>query len=62
MRLLVVKYTGAHIADTSDAVEKQTIDELWEQKSSGKGLLLVAENMVDGRDVRRQFIDKAILA
>ena len=57
-RLLVVEYKGAHIADTSDTAEKRTIGELWERKSGGKGLFLVAERTVGGKDVRRQLIDK----
>ena len=61
-RLLVVEYKGAHIADSSDTAEKRTIGELWERESGGKGLFLVAENTVDGKDVRRQLIDKAGIA
>ena len=61
-RLLVVEYKGAHIADSSDTAEKRTIGELWERESGGKGLFLVAENTVDGKDVRRQLIDKVSIA
>ena len=57
-RLLVVEYKGAYIADTPDTAEKRTIGELWERKSHGKGLFIVAEKTVDGRDVRRQLVDK----
>ena len=35
---------------------------LWERKSDGKVLFLVAENMLDGKDVRQQLIDKVNLA
>ena len=61
-RLLVVEYKGAHIADSSDTAEKRTIGELWERESGGKGLFLVAENTVGGKDVRQQLIDKAGIA
>jgi type III restriction enzyme len=54
-RLLVVEYKGAHIADTPDTNEKRTIGRLWEQQSGGKGLFIVAEKTVDGRNVRQQI-------
>jgi len=57
-RLLVVEYKGARDADTPDTREKRTIGELWEQMSDGRGLFLVAEKAVDGKDVRRQLMEK----
>ncbi|MCH8854116.1 MAG: hypothetical protein IID41_15915 [Planctomycetes bacterium] len=57
-RLLVVEYKGAHLADSADTFEKRTIGRLWEQKSEGKGIFLVAERDVSGRDVRQQLLDK----
>ena len=54
-RLLVVEYKGAHIAETSDTNEKRTIGALWERSSDGKGLFIIAEQMVDGKDVRQQL-------
>ena len=57
-RLLVVEYKGAHIANSPDTAEKRTIGTLWENASEGKGLFIVAENMVDGVDVRGQLIQK----
>lgn len=57
-RLLVVEYKGAHIADGMDTAEKRTIGELWEKASEGKGLFIVAEKTVDGRDAREQLIEK----
>ena len=53
-RLLVVEYKGAHIAEGSDTAEKRTIGELWQRKSDGKGLFIVVEKDVDGKDVRQQ--------
>ena len=57
-RLLVVEYKGAHIAEGSDTNEKRTVGALWERKSNGKGLFVVAEKMVDGKDVRQQLVEK----
>ena len=57
-RLLVVEYKGAHIADGADTAEKRTIGELWQQKSNGRGLFLVVEKLLNGRDVYQQLIEK----
>jgi type III restriction enzyme len=57
-RLLVVEYKGAHIADGSDTDEKRTIGKLWEEKSRCKGLFIVVEKSVNGRDIRAQLIGK----
>lgn len=56
-RLLVVEYKGAHIAESSDTMEKRTIGELWQRTSGGQCLFLLAEKDIDGRDVRQQLID-----
>lgn len=57
-RLLVVEYKGAHIADGLDTAEKRTIGQLWERKSGGKGLFVVVEKTVEGRDMRAQIVEK----
>ena len=57
-RLLVVEYKGAHIADGADTAEKRTIGELWQRQSVGKGLFIVVEKLLNGRDVRQQLIEK----
>ena len=57
-RLLVVEYKGAHIAEGSDTAEKRAIGELWERESGGRCLFLMAEKTVDGKDVRRQLMEK----
>jgi len=57
-RLLVVEYKGAHLADSGDTNEKRTIGRLWETKSEGKGLFVVVERDVDGKDPRAQLIEK----
>ena len=57
-RLLVVEYKGAHIAEALDTKEKQTIGDLWERKSGGRCLFCMVEKTVDGKDVRRQLMEK----
>ena len=57
-RLLVVEYKGAHLAEGADTNEKRTIGTLWERESSGKGLFVVAEKMVAGKDARQQLAEK----
>ena len=46
---------AADIAEGSDTNEKRTIGDLWEQSSNGKGLFVIAEQMVDGKDMRQQL-------
>jgi len=57
-RLLIVEYKGAHIADGADTAEKRTIGQLWESKSGGKGLFVVVEKLIDGKDMRTQMTAK----
>ena len=57
-RLLVVEYKGAHIADGPDTAEKRTIGALWERKSGGKGLFVLAERSVEGKDTRVQLLER----
>lgn len=57
-RLLVVEYKGAHFADGADTAEKRTIGTLWECKSKGKGLFLVVERIVAGKNMRAQLQEK----
>ena len=57
-RLLVVEYKGALLTDEPETREKRAIGELWERESGGEGLFLMAEKMIDGKDVRRQLMDK----
>ncbi len=56
-RLLVVEYKGAHIADSSDTAEKRAIGELWQRTSHGKGVFIVVEKNVNGKDMRQQLLD-----
>ena len=56
-RLLVVEYKGGHIADSSDTAEKRAIGELWQRASNGKGVFVVVERNVDGKDMQRQLLD-----
>ncbi len=57
-RYFVVEYKGAFIAGTADTREKRTIGELWERNSGGKGLFMIAERLSNGKDVRRQLMEK----
>ncbi len=57
-RLLVVEYKGEHLAQTSDTNEKRLIGELWQRQSGGHGLFVIVEKQRDGRDMRRQLLDK----
>ena len=57
-RLLVVEYKGAHLAEGSDTAEKRTIGVLWQRKSDAKGLFVMAEKRVDGKDVRQQLMER----
>ena len=57
-RLRVVEYKGAHVADGPDTNEKRTIGRLWENRSNGKGLFIVVEKEVEGRDMRAWMMEK----
>ena len=57
-RFLVVEYKGEHLAEGSDTAGKRAIGALWERKSQGKGLFVVAEKTVDRADVRQQLTRK----
>jgi len=58
-RILVVEYKGGHMISAADAQEKLNIGQLWEAKSDGKGLFLMATKTDEKkRDVYRQIEDK----
>ena len=57
-RLLVVEYKGAHLAEGADTAEKRAVGELWGRSSAGKGLFLIAERSIEGRDVAVQIRQK----
>jgi type III restriction enzyme len=59
-RVFVVEYKGEHLAGSGhdDTNEKRLVGALWEKASAGKGLFAMIEKDVDGRDPRRQLIDK----
>lgn len=54
-RILVVEYKGHHLVDNEDTREKKQIGELWQSKSQGKGLFLIAEKNKDGMNVTEQI-------
>lgn len=59
-RFFVVEYKGALLAGAGvdDTNEKRAIGRLWESRSGGKGVFLVVEKVIDGRDMRAQMLDK----
>jgi type III restriction enzyme len=59
-RTFVVEYKGKLLAGAGidDTNEKRLVGALWERVSGGRGLFAVIEKEVDGRDMRRQLIDK----
>jgi len=58
-RILVIEYKGAHLVGGSDADQKQNIGALWEEKSNGQGLFLMAvQRDAQGRDVYQQLEHK----
>ena len=57
-RLLVAEYKGAHIAEGTETAEKRAIGELWQRKSNGRGIFVVVEKSVNGRDMRQQLMDR----
>ena len=55
----MVEYKGEHIVDAADAREKRNLGALWEEKSGGEGLFLMAEKRAGARrDLFRQLLDK----
>lgn len=54
-RILVVEYKGKHLIDSADTKEKLAIGKLWESKSAGKGLFLMAEKVKDGLSTAEQI-------
>jgi type III restriction enzyme len=41
-----------------DTNEKQMIGQLWEKRTAGKGLFLMVEKSVNGKDMRAQLLDR----
>lgn len=54
-RILVVEYKGAHLVNDPDTKQKDNVGTLWEKKSQGKGLFLMAERQKDGMSVAEQI-------
>lgn len=59
-RRMVIEYKGALLAGAGvdDTNEKRAIGRLWEQTSDGRGLFLMVEKRLGGRDMRGQLLDK----
>jgi len=60
-RILAVEYKGQHYSDNPDTLEKRILGELWQEKSKGKALFLMAVRQDDRRrgvyDQIREKID-----
>jgi type III restriction enzyme len=58
-RIFVVEYKGALLAGAGNdsTNEKRAIGEKWQQASGGKGLFVVVEKELAGRDMRGQLLD-----
>jgi type III restriction enzyme len=59
-RIFVVEYKGALLAGegNDDTNEKRVIGKKWEEQSGGKGLFLVVEKELAGRNMRDQMINR----
>ncbi len=58
-RIFVIEYKGKQYITNDDSKEKRNLGELWEEKSKGKGLFLMAEKKdARGRNVYKQLVDK----
>lgn len=57
-RSVVVEYKGSHIVEGSDTAGKRAVGELWECKSDGKCVFVLAEELVDGADTRAQILSR----
>lgn len=56
---LVCEYKGKPYVTNDDSKEKRNLGELWEERSNGKGLFLMAEKRnAQGSDVYKQLVDK----
>ena len=58
-RLFVVEYKGGDRFSADQEKEKRLVGALWEKRSGGKGLYLMAQKSDDrGSDVREQLLAK----
>jgi type III restriction enzyme len=60
VRLLVVEYKGAHLAETPDAKENVIIREIWARLSKVKALFLLVVKNKHGKSIEEQISDKII--
>jgi type III restriction enzyme len=57
-RLFAVEYKGAPYATNDDSNEKRLVGALWEERTAGRGIFLMAEKTVGGKDVRAQLMER----
>jgi type III restriction enzyme len=57
-RILALEYKGADRISADDAKEKLNLGQLWEEKSKGKALFLMAEKFSGGKNIYQQIENK----
>ncbi|WP_251358073.1 DEAD/DEAH box helicase [Kangiella sp. TOML190] len=57
-RIFVVEYKGAHLINDPDTKQKELVGKLWEEKSNGRGIFLMAEKIKNGLSLQDQLKKK----
>lgn len=57
-RLFVIEYKGADRFTADQEKEKRMVGELWEQRTNGRGIYLMAQKMEGGKNIREQLLAK----
>ena len=57
-RIFIIEYKGEHLQTNEDTQEKANIGELWEEKSNGKGIFLMAVKNRNGVNLFDQINNK----
>lgn len=57
-RIFVIEYKGAHIEESKDTKQKELVGKLWEEKSGGRGLFLMAVKNKNGVSLNDQLKSK----
>ena len=53
-RIFVIEYKGGHLIDHKLTQQKDSVGQLWEEKSNGKGLFLMVEKEKGGLSAYEQ--------
>lgn len=54
----MIEYKGAHLIDLKHTQQKDSVGQLWEEKSNDKGLFLILEKEKNGLGVYEQVKKK----